>query len=148
MLVALRDCLVVCETFHPKQGRLLHEGQITPHVHTLILNGRACCTVTFLKPHFLSVRSVMSPCAQAGHGSAVTWKNSWNASIEANWKKRGWGGGRKVDTPNCNVRCWPFDSVLEKMMPFGDIMQENWATLNVFLCGEFRGFFFLELWNQ
>lgn len=72
MLVALRDCLVVCETFHPKQGGLLHEGQITPHVHTLILNGRACCTVTFLKPHFLSVRSVMSPCAQAGHGSAVT----------------------------------------------------------------------------
>lgn len=58
--------------------------------------------------------------------------------------KRG-GKKRKVDTPNCNVRCWPFvgsDSVLENMMPFGDIMQENWATLNVFLCGEFRLFFF------
>lgn len=70
--VALGDCLVVCGTFHPKQGGLQHEGQIPPHVHTLVLNGRSCCTFTFLKPHFLSVCSVMSPCAQAVHGSAVT----------------------------------------------------------------------------
>lgn len=61
-------------------------------------------------------------------------------------KQTGKRGGKKGKLTHLtvNFRCWPFvgsDSVLENMMPFGDIMQENWATLNVFLCGEFRFFF-------
>lgn len=37
MSVALRVQVGASETFHPEKGRLLHEGQIPPQVHTLVL---------------------------------------------------------------------------------------------------------------
>lgn len=137
MSVALWDWIVACETFHPKKGRLLDDGQIPPQGHTLVWNGTSCRTFTFLKPHFRPARSVTSRRARVGHGSAMTeWQNSWNARIRAKWKERE-GKKRKVDTPRCNVRCWPLQEMIQRWRKKG--LWWHHATfflpmLNVFSC--------------